>query len=86
MPNDFRTSNAPRAEARRLLKNEKIDTIFAMAVYHFTIHAYRSWRPDNPRGYVHHTAFYRPMKKWPAGTMHTPSPIQLVLRRRFNCY
>ncbi len=26
-----------------------------MAVYHFTIHAYRSWRPDNPRGYVHHT-------------------------------
>ena len=26
-----------------------------MAVYHFTIHAYRSWRPDNPSGYVHHT-------------------------------
>ena len=26
-----------------------------MAVYHFTIHAYRSWRPDHPRGYVHHT-------------------------------
>lgn len=26
-----------------------------MAVYHFTLHAYRSWRPDHPRGYVHHT-------------------------------
>ena len=26
-----------------------------MAVYHFTIHAYRSWRPDHRRGYVHHT-------------------------------
>jgi REP element-mobilizing transposase RayT len=26
-----------------------------MAVYHYTIHAYRSWRPDNPRGYVHHS-------------------------------
>ncbi len=24
-----------------------------MPVYHFTLHAYRSWRPDNPRGYVH---------------------------------
>ena len=23
-----------------------------MAVYHFTIHAYRSWRPDHPRGYT----------------------------------
>ncbi len=26
-----------------------------MAVYHFTVHAYRSWRPDHPRGNVHHT-------------------------------
>lgn len=24
----------------------------AMAVYLFTFHAYRSWRPDDPRGYV----------------------------------
>jgi hypothetical protein len=23
-----------------------------MPVYHFTIHAYRSWRPDHPRGYT----------------------------------
>jgi Transposase IS200 like len=23
-----------------------------MAVYFFTLHAYRSWRPDHPRGYV----------------------------------
>lgn len=23
-----------------------------MAVYHFTLHAYRSWNADNPRGYV----------------------------------
>ena len=23
-----------------------------MPVYHFTFHAYRSWRPDHPRGYV----------------------------------
>src|SRR5216110_2597371 len=23
-----------------------------MAVYHFTVHAYRSWRADNRRGYV----------------------------------
>ncbi|HSV15521.1 MAG TPA: hypothetical protein VLI90_14770 [Tepidisphaeraceae bacterium] len=26
-----------------------------MPVYHFTLHAYRSWRADNRRGYVHHT-------------------------------
>jgi hypothetical protein len=23
-----------------------------VAVYHFTLHAYRSWRPDHPRGYT----------------------------------
>jgi hypothetical protein len=23
-----------------------------VAVYHFTYHAYRSWMPDNPKGYV----------------------------------
>jgi hypothetical protein len=23
-----------------------------MPIYHFTIHAYRSWRPDHPRGYT----------------------------------
>ena len=23
-----------------------------MPVYHFTLHAYRSWRPDHPRGYT----------------------------------
>ena len=23
-----------------------------MAVYHFTVHAYRNWRPDHPRGYT----------------------------------
>src|SRR5207244_13089562 len=27
-------------------------TIFRMPVYHFTLHAYRSWRPDHPRGYT----------------------------------
>ena len=26
----------------------------AMRVYHFTLHAYRSWRADHPRGYVQH--------------------------------
>src|SRR5207249_454531 len=26
-----------------------------MPVYHFTLHAYRSWRADHRRGYVHHT-------------------------------
>jgi len=25
-----------------------------MAVFHFTLHAYRSWNTDNPRGYVQH--------------------------------
>jgi hypothetical protein len=25
-----------------------------MAVYHFTLHAYRSWNADNPRGFVKH--------------------------------
>jgi REP element-mobilizing transposase RayT len=39
-----------------------------MAVYHFTIHAYRSWGPDNPRGYVHHTEGLQPaneeMARW----------------------
>jgi REP element-mobilizing transposase RayT len=26
-----------------------------MPVYHLTLHAYRSWGPDNPRGYVYHS-------------------------------
>lgn len=31
-----------------------------MAVYHFTIHAYRSWRPDHPRGYTRKGEGYQP--------------------------
>jgi REP element-mobilizing transposase RayT len=30
-----------------------------MPVYHFTIHAYRSWRPDHPRGYTQRGKGYR---------------------------
>src|SRR6186997_2427027 len=32
----------------------------AMAVYHFTYHAYRSWRPDHPRGYTKKGEGYQP--------------------------
>jgi hypothetical protein len=31
-----------------------------MAVYHFTLHAYRSWRPDHPRGYTKRGKGYQP--------------------------
>jgi hypothetical protein len=31
-----------------------------MAVYHFTLHAYRSWRPDHKRGYTLHGEGYLP--------------------------
>ncbi len=31
-----------------------------MPVYHFTIHAYRSWRPDHPRGYTEYGEGYQP--------------------------
>ena len=31
-----------------------------MAVYHFTIHAFRSWRPDHPRGYTRKGEGYQP--------------------------
>jgi hypothetical protein len=35
-----------------------------MAVYHFTLHAYRSWSPDNRRGYtVRGKGYQRPDKK-----------------------
>lgn len=61
-----------------------------MAVYHFTIHAYRSWRPDNPRGYVHHTKGLLPpddeMAKWydshaKFGKIDFELEIQLLLTR-----
>jgi hypothetical protein len=31
-----------------------------MPVYHFTLHAYRSWRPDNRRGYTEKGFGYQP--------------------------
>ena len=31
-----------------------------MPVYHFTLHAYRSWRPDHPRGYTRRGEGYQP--------------------------
>jgi hypothetical protein len=31
-----------------------------VAVYHFTLHAYRSWRPDHPRGYTRKGIGYLP--------------------------
>src|SRR2546430_15039059 len=31
-----------------------------MPVYHFTLHAYRSWRPDHPRGYTRRGKGYQP--------------------------
>jgi hypothetical protein len=31
-----------------------------MPVYHFTLHAYRSWRPDHPRGYTEKGKGYQP--------------------------
>lgn len=39
-----------------------------MPVYHFTFHAYHTWRPDNPRGYVKRNKGILPpdeqMAKW----------------------
>src|SRR3982751_754116 len=35
-------------------------TIFRMPVYHFPLHAYRSWRPDHPRGYTRKGKGYQP--------------------------
>jgi hypothetical protein len=32
----------------------------AMPVYHFTLHAYRSWRPDHKRGYTQRKKGYLP--------------------------
>jgi hypothetical protein len=31
-----------------------------MAIYHLTIHAYRNWRPDHPRGYTRRGTGYQP--------------------------
>ena len=31
-----------------------------MPVYHFTLHAYRSWRPNHPKGYTRHESGYLP--------------------------
>src|SRR5688500_3648047 len=31
-----------------------------MPVYHLTLHAYRSWRPDHPRGYTKRGKGYQP--------------------------
>jgi hypothetical protein len=31
-----------------------------LAIYHITLHAYRSWPADHPRGYVHHTDGLQP--------------------------
>jgi hypothetical protein len=31
-----------------------------MPVYHFTIHSYRSWRADHPRGYTKRGERYQP--------------------------
>jgi hypothetical protein len=64
-----------------------------MAVYHFTIHAYRSWRPDNPRGCVHHTDGLLPpdpeMAKWydshaKFGQIDFEKEIQLILSREVH--
>jgi hypothetical protein len=64
-----------------------------MAVYHFTVHAYRSWRPDNPRGYVHHTNGLLPtdeeMARWydahaKSDPMSFETAIQLLLTREVH--
>jgi hypothetical protein len=61
-----------------------------MPVYHITLHAYRSWRPDNPRGYVHHTKGLLPpdpeAAKWydanaKFGKMDFDDQIQRILIR-----
>jgi hypothetical protein len=61
-----------------------------MAVYHFTIHPYRSWRPDNPRRYVHHTDGLLPtdeqMARWydahaKFDPMKFQHDVQLILTR-----
>src|SRR3954469_18426954 len=31
-----------------------------MPVYHLTLHSYRSWRPDHPRGYTKRGKGYQP--------------------------
>jgi hypothetical protein len=34
--------------------------LLRMVVYHFTLHAYRSWSPAHPRGYAQHGKGYQP--------------------------
>ncbi|MHB1157047.1 MAG: hypothetical protein ACYC26_09420 [Phycisphaerales bacterium] len=57
-----------------------------MAVYLLTFHAYRSWRPDNPRGYVRKNEGIQPpdpqMAEWyDRDAKHTPAEFDGVMQR-----
>jgi hypothetical protein len=49
----FDTIRKPESFRSRLLESYgRTSREIAMAVYHITLHAYRSWRADHPRGYT----------------------------------
>jgi REP element-mobilizing transposase RayT len=57
-----------------------------MAVYHFTLHAYRSWRPDHPRGYTKRGKGYQPpdpeqAKKYDERAKQDPAKFVLEAQR-----
>jgi REP element-mobilizing transposase RayT len=57
-----------------------------MPVYHFTLHAYRSWRPDNKRGYVRRGGKLHPpdaaqAQKYDARAKHEPAVFTTEVQR-----
>lgn len=54
------SGGSPRFSENTLALNSVRTYTYRMAVYHFTLHAYRSWNADNPRGYVKHNQGIQP--------------------------
>jgi len=57
-----------------------------MPVYHFTLHAYRSWRPDHPRGYTRRGKGYQPpdpqaAEEYDARASNEPAIFTLEVQR-----
>ncbi len=56
-----------------------------MPVYHFTLHAYRNWRPDHPRGYTKRGKGYQPpdpeeAKKYDERAQQEPAEFSRVVQ------
>jgi REP element-mobilizing transposase RayT len=57
-----------------------------MPVYHFTLHAYRSWRPDHPRGYTRRSKGYQKpnpeeAKRYDERANQDPAKFELKVRK-----